>query len=546
MPSRSNGSHRLVRTVLFTDIVESTPLVAEIGDKKWQKLVERHDAMVRAEISRYKGEEIERTGDGFFATFDVPEQGIRCAWAVVRKASRLGIEIRAGLHTGECELRDGHPRGLAVHIAARVASRAGPGEVLVSSTVKDLATGSGIRFKEQGSHVLKGVPGKWNLFSVLQITAAKPGSKQPPRAKPRDRGNGELSVMIVDDHPLWRETLRKVVEAVGRVVAEASNGEEALKLAVSKQPEVVLMDMHLSKMNGIEATRRIRRDCPEVRVLVLSSDEEKKTVLQAVRAGASGYMVKTATADEITDAITRIRRGELAFPPALAEFVLAELRGEDQEETLRVAVVADSVIDREGLASVLTQGGFDVISRLADVNDLSSTEPEQAAQVVVIDVGSGPNKEGTEAVAKIRESQPDLGVVVLADQVDSSHAETILSKSGRGAGYLLRYRVSRLEELGDAIRRVALGDSVIDPEVVAGLVAKPQGKTPLAQLSEREREVLALMAEGRSNQAISDGLFLSLKSVEGYVSNIFSKLGLEPTTDDHRRVLAVITYLRSP
>jgi class 3 adenylate cyclase len=157
---------RVLATIMFTDIVGSTELAARIGDQAWKSLLQQHDALVRKELVRFRGREEKTTGDGFFATFDGPARAIRCASSIRDNVRRLGVEIRAGLHTGEIELGDDHVGGIAVHIGARVAANAEPGEVLVSSTVKDLVAGSGVRFVERGVNTLKGVPGKWRLFSA--------------------------------------------------------------------------------------------------------------------------------------------------------------------------------------------------------------------------------------------------------------------------------------------------------------------------------------------------------------------------------------------
>jgi class 3 adenylate cyclase len=157
---------RMLATVLFTDIVASTERAAELGDNRWRELLDRHSAITRREFDRHRGREVKTTGDGFLATFDGPARGIRCASAVAEAVRVLEIEIRAGLHTGECEVMNGDVGGIAVHTGARVSSEAGPGEVLVSSTVKDLVAGSGIEFEDRGTHALKGVPGEWRLFAV--------------------------------------------------------------------------------------------------------------------------------------------------------------------------------------------------------------------------------------------------------------------------------------------------------------------------------------------------------------------------------------------
>jgi pimeloyl-ACP methyl ester carboxylesterase len=157
---------RMLATVLFTDIVESTMKAIELGDRRWRDVLERHNNLVRRELLRFRGREVDTTGDGFLATFDGPARAIRCACAIVDGVHDLGLSVRAGLHTGECELADGKVAGIAVHTGARVAALAGSDEVLVSSTVKDLVAGSAIAFNERGVHELKGIPGEWRLFAV--------------------------------------------------------------------------------------------------------------------------------------------------------------------------------------------------------------------------------------------------------------------------------------------------------------------------------------------------------------------------------------------
>jgi class 3 adenylate cyclase len=167
------GSHspaeddRVLATVLFTDIVDSTRRAAELGDRDWRALLDAHDAVVRAQLTRFRGREVSTAGDSFFATFDGPQRAIRCAVQIREAVRSLGIEVRAGLHTGECEVRGDDIAGLAVHIGARVGALAGAGEILVSGTLRDLVVGSGLEFEDRGSHVLKGVPGEWHLARVV-------------------------------------------------------------------------------------------------------------------------------------------------------------------------------------------------------------------------------------------------------------------------------------------------------------------------------------------------------------------------------------------
>jgi class 3 adenylate cyclase len=157
---------RVLATVMFTDIVGSTTRAVELGDRAWRELLERHHALIRRQLVRFRGAELDVAGDGFFARFDGPARAIRCACAISDDVRELGLEIRAGLHTGECEIVDAKVGGIAVHIGARVAKEAHPGEVLVSSTVRDLVAGSGLRFRERGSAELKGVPEQWRLYAV--------------------------------------------------------------------------------------------------------------------------------------------------------------------------------------------------------------------------------------------------------------------------------------------------------------------------------------------------------------------------------------------
>jgi class 3 adenylate cyclase len=153
--------------VLFTDIVDSTARAVALGDREWAEVVGKHHAIVRSQLARFQGKEMDTAGDGFFATFDGPARAIHCACAIRQAIHELGIEVRAGLHSGECELVDGKTSGIAVHTGARVASLAGPGEVLVSSTVKDLVAGSGIKFADRGEHEFKGITEPWHVFEVV-------------------------------------------------------------------------------------------------------------------------------------------------------------------------------------------------------------------------------------------------------------------------------------------------------------------------------------------------------------------------------------------
>lgn len=214
---------------------------------------------------------------------------------------------------------------------------------------------------------------------------------------------------------------------------------------------------------------------------------------------------------------------------------------------MRVAVADDSVLLREGVARLLKESGFTVTAQAGDADALLAAVADDPPDVCVVDIRMPPtySDEGLRAAHRIRERHPDVAVLLLSQYVETEFAVELVSAGAARLGYLLKDRVANLQEFTDAVRRVGAGGSVIDPEVVSRMVGRARVASPLDQLTEREREVLTLMAEGRSNQAVSDRLSLSTKSIEGYVRNIFTKLGLAAAPDDHRRVLAVLTFLRS-
>lgn len=360
-----------------------------------------------------------------------------------------------------------------------------------------------------------------------------------------------ISVMVVDDHPMWRQTLRKVLERsrVGIVVAEASDGEEAVARAKETKPDVAVMDLALPNMNGIEATRRLVGMLRTIKVLVLSASDREADVLEAIQAGASGYLLKTAVPTEVVDAVRRIYRGEVVLPPQLADVVLSQLRtgGEPIQKPLRVALADASALFRDGLAGMLAEKGFDVVGAVGEPDALLECVARERPDVVVTDARLGPDSitEVTDLAGDIKRDYPETGVLVLSQDVDVKIGSQLVANAAGGVGYLLKERVEEIGQLAEAINRVAAGESVLDPEVAGRLVQPRKERDPLEELTPRESEVLALMAEGRSNRAISEQLFLSAKAVEGNVRNIFTKLGLEQAPDDHRRVLAVLTYLRS-
>jgi len=213
---------------------------------------------------------------------------------------------------------------------------------------------------------------------------------------------------------------------------------------------------------------------------------------------------------------------------------------------IRVVLADDSVLFREGLARVLAENGFVVAGQAGDADGLLAAVEQETPDVVVTDIRMPPTNtsEGLQAAQRIRAGHPGVGVLVLSQYVETLHAVKLLQDAPERVGYLLKDRVGDIAEFTDAVRRVARGGSVIDPEVVAQLLRRGGGGA-LEVLTGRERDILALMAQGRSNHAIGGQLFLSPKTVETHVGAIFAKLGLLPAADDHRRVLAVITYLRN-
>ena len=213
---------------------------------------------------------------------------------------------------------------------------------------------------------------------------------------------------------------------------------------------------------------------------------------------------------------------------------------------LRVVIAEDTVLLREGMSRLLTEAGLDVAGTAGDAAQLLHLAGALRPDVVLTDIRMPPSQttEGLQAAVQIRRQWPGTAVVVVSQHVETEHLFELLADDPRGVGYVLKERIADITQFTDAIRRVAAGESVIDPQVVSRLVARPRRDSPLQTLTERELAVLALMAEGRSNQAIAGQLYMSPKTLETHIGNMLAKLGLPPATEDHRRVLAVLTYLR--
>jgi DNA-binding NarL/FixJ family response regulator len=284
-------------------------------------------------------------------------------------------------------------------------------------------------------------------------------------------------------------------------------------------------------------------------------------VHRAARICAAGHGRQVLLSESATAALTR--------PESLEDLGLHRLHGLDQPERLfqldaepfpplraehvesglgariRVVIADDSALLREGIASLLEHTGFEIVGQAGDREELMLKVRSYRPDVAIVDIRMPPTHtdEGLQAAKEIRDGYPEVGVLVLSQYVESGYALELLQGSAEGVGYLLKDRVSDLTEFAAAVKRVAQGGSALDPEVVSRLVGTRRGQDPLSRLTPREREVLELMAEGRSNQAIADRLVVTERAVEKHVTSIFSKLRLPADAADHRRVLAVLAYL---
>ena len=373
------------------------------------------------------------------------------------------------------------------------------------------------------------------------------------------------------DYPATLRRIRALLESATR--AEGGEtvdavGDEFLAAFSAAQP---------AAESALAAQRALRdEDWPEevsVRVRIglhtgtPSFGDEGYTGIDIVRAarianaGHGGQILLSTETLALVDGLTAVDLGShriqgLQEPERIHQLVADDLPRDfpslrNSSSTLgsdvTVVLADDSVLLREGIARLLADVGFEVVAQSGNAEDLLRHVAMHKPSVAVVDIRMPPSHtdEGLRAAREIRERFPDTGVLVLSQYVEADYALELLSESAESIGYLLKDRVADVEQFAAAVKRVAEGGSALDPEVVSQLVSRQRRDDPLADLTPREREVLALMAEGRSNQAIADRLFITLRAVEKHVTSIFSKLGLPASTDDHRRVLAVLASLRS-
>ncbi len=367
-----------------------------------------------------------------------------------------------------------------------------------------------------------------------------------------------------------------VIGTVRRLLREATSGHEGEEAdSVGDEFVAVFADPVRAAEAAIAAQRAFRDEAWPTTVTVRvriglhtgtpALGEEGYTGIDVVRAsrianaGHGGQIVSSAEAATELDDLSLRELGEFRLPGLSEPERIYQLQADDLPRDfpplrntvstfgagIRVVLADDTVLLREGVARLLADSGFDVCAQSGDAEDLLRHVAMHKPDVAVVDIRMPPTHtdEGLRAAREIRQSFPGTGVLVLSQYVEAAYAMDLLSESTEGVGYLLKDRVSDVDQFAASVRRVAEGGSALDPAVVGELVSRRRHDDPLGELTPREREVMALMAEGRSNQAIADRLFVTLRAVEKHVTSIFSKLGLPASTDDHRRVLAVLLFL---
>ena len=333
-----------------------------------------------------------------------------------------------------------------------------------------------------------------------------------------------MRVVIADDNLLVRRGIAGLLEDAGvEVAAQASTGDEMLDLVDAHEPDVAIVDIRMPPTHsdeGLRAAYEIRRRHPAMGIVIVSEHVEVGVATRALAESPErlGYLLK----QRVTD---------------IADFV----------GTLRRVAAGGSALDPQVVSGLLGDGGVEVAAEASTGDELLELVDAHVPDVAIVDIRMPPTHtdEGLRAAQEIREKHPGVGVLVLSQYVEPAYAMELLAESAEGVGYLLKDRVADVNEFADAVRRVGDGGSALDPTIVSQLVGRRRGDDPIDQLTPREREVLGLMAEGRSNQGIADRLVVTERAVEKHVTSIFGKLRLPADAEDHRRVLAVLAYLRS-
>ena len=350
------------------------------------------------------------------------------------------------------------------------------------------------------------------------------------------------SVLVVDDDEQFRNLAVRILQSWGHsVVGEAGTVLEANATAARLAPDLVLADIGLPDGDGFALTLDLRALPLPPDVVLISSDADVGNHSAAERVGASGFVPK----DEVAGA----RMRALLAGPAPAPAAVAPPIGgtATREQTVRVVLGEDDVLLRSGIAKLIGEAGIEVVAQAGDAEDLMRKALAHKPDVAIIDVQMPPRREddGLVAALELRRLLPDMAVLILSNHSEPALAEELIRDRAEGVGYLLKERVGEVSSFVEAIRRVARGGSALDPVVVNRILNRRSGDDPLDALTARERSVLELMAEGKSNGGIADALFISGAAVEKHVTSIFRKLGIPPASSEHRRVHAVLTFIRN-
>jgi DNA-binding NarL/FixJ family response regulator len=338
-----------------------------------------------------------------------------------------------------------------------------------------------------------------------------------------------MRVLIVDDHDGFRASARNMLEAAGYIVCgEAADAATAIAETEALRPDAMLVDIHLPDSDGFEVAREVAALDPHPHVVLTSTDDAADFGAGLRNAPADGFISKIdLTAQRFTDVIAGATHHPVRSTP------------------LRVMIAEDSYLLREGLHGLLSSQGLDVIGLAADTTALLRDVERDPPDIAIVDIRTPPTwtDEGLQAADALAGSHPGVAVLVLSEHLEAEYATRLFRGGTPGRGYLLKDAVTDADGLVDAIHRVADGETVLDPTIVDRLFTRPRVDDPIGRLSEREREILQLVAQGRTNRAIANHLVLSERTVETHVASAMRKLGIADGPEDHRRVLAVLAYL---